>query len=276
MIFILIVSYCLAKELVFEKNGRPFKTYSLDQLKELLSPEEIENYERKERRFVKYKVFTLSTLLQKIYGTDWAKYEEITLETETKYRPYFDTEWIQRIEGYIAFAIVGNDKFNQVDKVYSKVVELGPYYLFWSKDRKNEMYFRFSTWSVYQIKKINLNFIRELAPLKSSDKMLINGREHFRMLCLRCHRVQGVGSPLSSELISNNVFKKKKEKEVLEYILNPSKFTRFSGMPGIEEKIKDREAIAQSIVNYMKHCLHNKCSQKDLLDSFAKDLPKNN
>jgi len=93
----------------------------------------------------------------------------------------------------------------------------------------------------------------ELYPLK--NRKLESGYTLFKNQCLTCHAINGIGGTMGPELnYPKSVTEYWKEKELVEYIVNPASFRNKVKMPtlGISKQ------QSQQIVDYLKYMSENK------------------
>ena len=93
----------------------------------------------------------------------------------------------------------------------------------------------------------------ELFPLK--NRKLESGYTLFKNQCLTCHAINGIGGTMGPELnYPKSVTEYWKEKELVEYIVNPASFRNKVKMPtlGISKQ------QSQQIVDYLKYMSENK------------------
>ena len=93
----------------------------------------------------------------------------------------------------------------------------------------------------------------ELYPLK--DRKLEAGYNLFQKQCLTCHSLNGIGGTMGPELnYPKSVTEYWKEKELVDYIVNPASFRHKVKMPtlGLSQQ------QSQQIVDYLKYMSENK------------------
>jgi cytochrome c2 len=89
-------------------------------------------------------------------------------------------------------------------------------------------------------------------PARGASPAALRGYSHFKVHCLKCHSVAGVGGKVGPELHSPQNVTTYWRKEKLEaWILNPASFRVPNGMPPLAPAHPNRAVLAREIVAYL-------------------------
>jgi cytochrome c2 len=142
------------------------------------------------------------------------------------------------------------------DVTPAKTVELGPAYLVWENEkdlviRSEGDYGWPFQWAEASIEKLGEGDPLPL-PSRRAGASALRGYSHFKVHCLKCHSLAGVGGKVGPELHSpQNVTTYWRSGKLEAWILNPASFRIPNGMPAIAPAHPDRVALARDIVAYL-------------------------
>jgi mono/diheme cytochrome c family protein len=178
-----------------------------------------------------------------------AKFEEIEFITENGYRPFVPMLRVAQAKSILSYKRTNNKPFTRQSRKQKKWVPLGPWYLVWDLN-KTEASRKIHFSSIYQIKGINL-ISRETTFGESKKGTLIElGQRTYKRYCLSCHALDGKGGDISFDLKQKQILKKKGEKWVLKYILNPEKVNPDTKMLPLPQ-FKNRLQMAKGVVELL-------------------------
>ena len=205
----------------------------------------------------KYKAVSASILIKN--EIDLTKIDpkntKIVFECKDGYKPEMPLELFLNAKPYLAFQDVDAPKGTKWEAIIKDGNEMNaaPFYIVYtSVSEKGTRY----KWP-YNLVKIYLEPLNkstlELYPLK--NRKLETGYALFKNQCLTCHSINGIGGTMGPELnYPKSVTEYWKEKELVDYIVNPKAFRNKVKMPilGLSKQ------QSQQIVDYLKYMSENK------------------
>ncbi len=249
-------------ELEFRLHGIPQSRISADLLKSLLKQEKmVKVYEPHMGVEREYVGFEMSLILEKMYGADLNKAEEVLFTCVDGYQPSIPLSRFKKFTAYLVYKLKNGSEFVVDNKAQGeKKVQLGPYYLVWDNIKHPELRdLAPDTWP-YQIAKIDLvNFeqrFSKMSPFKKSSPQVKRGFLAFRQHCMNCHAINGEGGQKGFELnYPVSVTEMFKEEWLRKWILNPTSIRYNTTMPALplrDEFYKDQGQLLNDIVAYLK------------------------
>lgn len=205
----------------------------------------------------KYKAVNASVLIKN--EIDLTKIDpkntKIVFECSDGYKPEMPLELFLNANPYLAYQDVDAPKGSNWETILKDGNEMNaePFYIVYpSVSEKDSLYkWPYNLVRIY-LEPLNKSTI-ELYPLK--NRKLESGYTLFKNQCITCHAINGIGGTMGPELnYPKSVTEYWKEKELVDYIVNPASFRNKVKMPtlGISKQ------QSQQIVDYLKYMSENK------------------
>ncbi|HQZ24055.1 MAG TPA: c-type cytochrome [Flavobacterium sp.] len=205
----------------------------------------------------KYKAVNASILIKN--EIDLTKIDpkntKIVFECKDGYKPEMPLELFLNANPYLAYQDVDAPKGAKWEPIIKDGNEMNaePFYIVYTSVSEKDTRYKWP----YNLVKIYLEPLNkstlELYPLK--NRKLETGYTLFKNQCLTCHSINGIGGAMGPELnYPRSVTEYWKEKELVDYIVNPASFRYKVKMPTLGiTKQQSRE-----IVDYLKYMSENK------------------
>ncbi len=183
------------------------------------------------------------------------KNTKIVFECIDGYKPEMPLELFLNANPHLAYQDIDAPKGSNWEPIIKDGNEMNaePFYIVYTSVSEKDTRYKWP----YNLVKIYLEPLDkstlELFPLK--NRKLESGYTLFKNQCLTCHSINGIGGTMGPELnYPKSVTEYWKEKELVDYIVNPSSFRNKVKMPtlGISKQ------QSQQIVDYLKYMSENK------------------
>ncbi|AOW10862.1 c-type cytochrome [Flavobacterium gilvum] len=178
------------------------------------------------------------------------KNTKIIFECIDGYKPEMPLELFLKAKPFLAFKDVDAPKGTNWEKIVKNGNEMdaNPFYLVYTSISTDNQEYKWP----YNLIKIHLEplnkSIKELFP--SNNKKVEVGYNLFQKQCITCHAINGIGGTMGPELnYPKSVTEYWKEKELVDYIVDPASFRNKVKMPTLG--ITKQES--QEIVDYLKY-----------------------
>ena len=205
----------------------------------------------------KYKAVNALELLKK--HIDLSKVDvkstKIVFECIDGYQPEMPLALFLTANSFLAFQDMDAPKGSKWQKIIKEGNEMDaePFYLVYTSVSEKDSRYKWP----YNLVKIHLKPMddskKELFP--SDDKSVVVGYNLFQKYCFTCHSINTIGGKMGPELnYPKSVTEYWKEKELVDYIVNPAAFRHNVKMPAVG--ISKTES--QEIVDYLKYMAQHK------------------
>lgn len=230
----------------FETASGELKELKIDELKKVLTVEQVKIFDQKNRQFEQYNAFNLKDFLVHVSGEKLISHD-LQIKTKNGYLPIISPQHINNEPGYLAFEKI-NGKMNTIDYRTEELVETGPFYLVW-KDQKRRDKKKNLRW-VYQINYLSFKLAIEkfVSKVQSAPQTVVMGEILFNSHCLRCHN----NETETSNLIKPNIFESKSREWISDYVANPSNYNKKTIMPNFQKIFQDKVEM-EDIINYLDY-----------------------
>jgi mono/diheme cytochrome c family protein len=234
----------------FSAHGKMLRHLDVEAIKKETPPEVLHVYEPLEKDKKNYRGFSVLPLLQKIYGPELSKADAVAIYCTDGYRADIPLNEFKKMKSLLAFAMADGTPFILHDG--KKSIPLAPYYLVWDHPNAESAQRDVYRWP-YAVNKIDIIDSKKAyarLQLKASSPSLKQGQKNFMKHCFSCHSVNDAGGSRGPML--NGIIKIQKNDFLIKYILDPQGMNPSSKMSGLSKVLKNREAIAQGIVAYIR------------------------
>ena len=183
------------------------------------------------------------------------KNTKIVFECIDGYKPEMPLELFLNSKPYLAYRDIDAPKDSNWEAIIKDGNEMNaePFYIVYTSVSEKDTRYKwpYNLIRIY-LEPLNKSTI-ELYPLK--NKKLESGYTLFKNQCLTCHAINGIGGTMGPELnYPKSVAEYWKEKELVDYIVNPASFRNKVKMPALG--ITKQQS--HKIVDYLKYMSENK------------------
>ena len=204
-----------------------------------------------------YKAVSASLLIQN--EIDLTKIDtkntKIVFECIDGYKPEMPLDFFLKANPYLAFEDVEPPEGEKWETIIKDGNEMNaePFYIVYTSVSEKDTSYKWP----YNLVKMHLEPLNkstiELFPLK--NRKLEKGYTLFKNQCITCHSINGIGGTMGPELnYPKSVTEYWKEKELVDYIVNPASFRNKVKMPTLGLTKQQ----SQEIVDYLKYMSENK------------------
>ena len=183
------------------------------------------------------------------------KNTNIVFECSDGYKPEMPLELFLNANPYLAYHDADAPKGSNWETIVKDGNEknAAPFYIVYTSVSEKDSRYKwpYNLVNIY-LEPMNKSTV-ELFPLK--NRKLESGYTLFKNQCITCHAINGIGGTMGPELNDpKSVTEYWKEKELVDYIVNPASFRNKVKMPtlGISKQ------QSQQIVDYLKYMSENK------------------
>jgi len=183
------------------------------------------------------------------------KNTNIVFECSDGYKPEMPLELFLNANPYLAYHDADAPKGSNWEAIVKDGNEMNaaPFYIVYTSISEKDSRYKwpYNLVNIY-LEPLNKSTV-ELFPLK--NRKLESGYTLFKNHCITCHAINGIGGTMGPELNDpKSVTEYWKEKELVDYIVNPEAFRNKVKMPtlGISKQ------QSQQIVDYLKYMSENK------------------
>lgn len=245
---------------LFSRQGKPVVSPSLEALAATLRPQIVtvmDPYEKKEAEFI---ALDLAAVFDAVYTPSWRQEEEIVFTCLDGYQPVIPVERLKAHSAFLAFARNDQAGFTILKRESGeqKTIELAPYYVVWENldDAKIRMEADYG-WP-YQLKGVDLarseDRFRAMTPSPEASPQVQAGFAAFRVHCLHCHKINGVGGMIGPEL--NAGVRPALSREAVwlkQWIAAPDQIRPNTRMPALNPGLPDREQTMDALIAYLQY-----------------------
>ncbi|PTR10576.1 cytochrome c [Nitrosospira sp. Nsp5] len=245
--------------ITFEFKGvdQAVKTLSLKDLGAITPAVSLKVFEVHENAERIYRAFPARPVLDKIFGKEWEKAQEIVFTSIDGYQPSIPIAKFLAYDAYFAFAHENGAPFTMTNTLQNnEIVPLGPLYLIWDNINSKVLLESGASDMPYQIKSVEIKFVApfpNIAPPANASAEVQRGFAHFRKYCMACHTINGEGGGKAPELnYPVSVVEYIKPEYLKRWIENPQTIRYNTTMPGLAKEIPDRGKITEELILYLK------------------------
>jgi mono/diheme cytochrome c family protein len=257
-----------AADFVFKLRGKIVKTLTLEDLKKITPPKDIEVLEMHENKQVVYKALDFSTVLKSVYGESWKKNDEMLFTCLDGYQPSIPIDKFVEFASALAFQRDGTQDFSlSVIQDKNKKIDVAPYYLVWDNLKNTRL--RSGELNDWPYQLIGVDLIEfsvkfpGISPPVPTSPQVRRGFVAYRQRCLPCHQINGQGGNSGPELnYPVNVTEYFKGSTLRKYILNPKSVRANAQMPGFDPFVNDWDKTVTDILAYVKAMAKKKIPPK--------------
>ena len=217
---------------------------------------------------IEFEGYSLSAFLDQKFGLEWRKLGEthqLRMKCRDGYRLSVPLSRILRHRALVAIRRTDQESFTLLKKdvTPAKTVELAPAYLVWENEKDLAIRSEGDYGWPFQWSEVTLEKLGEgdplLVPPKGASPAAFRGYSQFKVHCLKCHSIAGVGGKVGPELHSpQNVTTYWRPGKLEAWILNPASFRTPNGMPPIAPAHPDRKTLAHEMVEYLNSIAEKK------------------
>jgi mono/diheme cytochrome c family protein len=215
-----------------------------------------------EKTEIEFEGYSLTDVMDRVYGDQWQKLgttHQLRMKCLDGYQLSVPLSRILEHRALLAIRRTAQPEFKilKKDVAPEKLTDLSPGYLVWEniKDlaiRAEGDYGWPFQWTEAKIEVLGAGDSIPL-PNKGASPAAFRGFSNFKVHCLKCHSLGGVGGKVGPELHSpRNVTRYWRAELLPEWLLNPASFRIPNGMPPLAPDHPDRALIAREVVEYLK------------------------
>ena len=180
---------------------------------------------------------------------------KIVFECVDGYQPEMPLELFLNTTSFLAFKDWDAPKGSNWEKIVKNGNEMDaePFYLVYTSISEKDSRYKWP----YNLVKIHLKPMDDLKKklFQKDDKTVEAGYNLFQKHCITCHSINTIGGKMGLELnYPKSVTEYWKEKELVDYIINPATFRHNVKMPAVGVSKTESEQI----VDYLKYMSKNK------------------
>ncbi|WP_052494210.1 c-type cytochrome [Nitrosospira sp. NpAV] len=241
----------------FKGVDQSVKTLSLKDLGAITPAVSLKVFEAHENAERIYRAFPARPVLDKVFGEEWRKAQEIAFTSIDGYQPSVPVAKFLAHDAYLAFAHENGAPFTMTNTLQNnEIVPLGPLYLIWDNINSKELLESGASDMPYQIKRVEVKSVApfpNMAPPANASVEVQRGFTHFRKHCMACHTINGEGGGKAPELnYPVSVVEYIKPEYLKRWIENPQTIRHNTTMPGLARGIPNREKVAEELILYLK------------------------
>ena len=245
---------------LFARQGEPVAAPSMETILETVRPQVVtvlDPYEKKKAEFV---VLDLAEVFDAVYTPSWREEEEVVFTCLDGYQPVIPVARVKAHSAFLAFARNDQAGFTILKREsgVQKTVELAPYYVVWENldDAKIRMEADYG-WP-YQLKGVDLvrseDRFRAMTPSRGASPQVQAGFAAFRVHCLHCHKINGVGGLIGPELNAGHRPALSREASWLkQWIAAPDEIRPNTRMPALNPNLPAREQTIDDLIAYLQY-----------------------
>lgn len=249
-----------------DKSAASTKVLMLQDLQRITPVTKLKVFEPHEQKEVTYKGFAANPLLDKFFGKDWQKSDEVLFTCADGYQASVPVSYFQKHRGFLVYERPGSE-FKVTNTLQgNEVVPLGPFYLVWDNLKTPELRNSHGTHWPYQVTEVSLiefsETFAQMIPPKPS-KNVKSGFALFKTHCMTCHTINGDGGDKSVELnYPVSVTEYMKPEWLVKWIDDPPAIRYNSRMPRLNPNMPHRQEAIKDIVAYLKAMASHKQQPK--------------
>ena len=243
---------------LFALRGVSLDPPSMETLLETLRPQTITVMDPYEKQEVEFLALDLADVFDAVYSPSWREEDEIVFTCLDGYQPVIPVARVKAHSAWLAFAREDQAGFTilKQESGEQKIIDLAPYYVVWENLDDPQILMEADYGWPYQLKGVDLvesrNRFRAMTPSGPSPQVQA-GFQAFRVHCLHCHKVNGVGGQIGPELNAGARPAVSRERAWLQkWIGAPEEVRPNTRMPALNPALPEREQPIDALIAYLQ------------------------
>jgi mono/diheme cytochrome c family protein len=215
-----------------------------------------------EQRAIEFEGYPFPVVLDRALGPSWRSRgasHQVRMKCRDGYELTIPLARVLEHRSLLAIRRTDQAAFSLVKKdvTPAKTVDLAPAYLVWENEKDHSIRAEGDYGWPFQLSEVKLEKLGSgdalPLPRQNAGAGALRGYSHFKVHCLKCHSIGGVGGKVGPELHSpQNVTSYWRPGKIEEWILNPASFRVPNGMPPLAPTHPERKRMARELVEYLK------------------------
>ena len=243
---------------LFELRGVRVDPPSVGTLLEALPPQTITVMDPYEKDEVEFLALDLAQVFDAVYTPAWREEEEIVFTCLDGHQPVIPVARVKAHSAWLAFAREDQSDFTilKQESGEQKTIDLSPFYVVWENLDDPRILMEADYGWPYQLKGVDLveseDRFRAMTP-SGAPPQVEAGFQAFRVHCLHCHKVNGVGGQIGPELNAGVRPAVSREKAWLrQWIGAPHEVRPNTRMPALNPRLPQREQTIDALIAYLQ------------------------
>ncbi|MEE3328849.1 MAG: cytochrome c [Myxococcota bacterium] len=244
---------------LFARQGEPVASPSMEALLGTLRPQRVTVMDPYEKEQVEFLALDLAEVFDAVYSPAWREEEEIVFTCLDGYQPVIPVARVKAHSAWLAFARNDQAGFTILknESGERKTIELAPYYVIWENLDDPQIRMEADYGWPYQLKGVDLvrsqDRFSAMTPSGEAPPPVQAGFAAFRVHCLHCHKVNGVGGQIGPELNAGLRPAMAREQAWLrQWIGAPDQIRPNTRMPALNPGLPEREQTIDALIAYLQ------------------------
>ena len=232
---------------------------SVEALFETLSPQEVTVMDPYEKERVQFLAFDLAAVFDAVYSPSWRDEEEIVFTCLDGYQPVIPVSRVKAHSAWLAFKRIDQTHFTilKQESGEQKTIELAPYYVVWENLDDPQILMEADYGWPYQLVGVDLvrseDRFNAMTPSRDAPPQVQAGFEAFRIHCIHCHKINGVGGQIGPELNGGVSPAALRESSWLRpWISAPDSIKPNTRMPALNPALPNRDETIDALIAYLQ------------------------
>ena len=231
----------------------------MEALLETLNPQEVTVMDPYEKEPAQFLAFDLSEVLDAVYSPSWHDEEEIVFTCLDGYQPVIPVARVKAHSAWLAFKRTDQGHFTILKKESGehKTIELAPYYVVWENLDDSQILMEADYGWPYQL--VGMDLVRSedrfkaMTPSREAPAQVQAGFAAFRIHCIHCHKINGVGGQIGPELNGGVRPAALRESAWLrQWISTPDSTKPNTRMPALNPALPNRDETMDALIAYLQ------------------------